>query len=212
MPLPFHFSRGEDFSSRAPIERLLEHGSYLYYGGFDQIIRDVNDLISRIKNEPNDYLKKSHLLPFNGFLLRIPSWWTTIINKNDLIRFERTDTRYDWFAEFWIKETSLAPEILLTKLINSLKVTFDDNDDFEQFTLKSSNDRSINITRKEGMSTIDGIERAYFDLFIASIEDNKVLVGKSHSSILNGCVEGPYFEEVLRRLDLASTSRESSNS
>ena len=55
MPLPFHFSRGEDFSSRAPIERLLEHGSYLYYGGFDQIIRDVNDLISRIKNEPNEF-------------------------------------------------------------------------------------------------------------------------------------------------------------
>ena len=103
----------------------------------------------KIKNEPNDYLKKSHLLPFNGFLLRIPSWWTTIINENDLIRFERTDTRYDWFAEFWIKETSLAPEILLTKLINSLKVTFDDNDDFEQFTLKSSNeDQSISPEKK----------------------------------------------------------------
>lgn len=55
MPLPFHFGRGEDFPSKAPIERLLENGSYLYYGGFDQIILDVNDLISRIKNNPNDF-------------------------------------------------------------------------------------------------------------------------------------------------------------
>ena len=57
MPLPFHFSRGEDYTIRAPIKRLVEkgHGSYLYYGGFDQIIQDVNDLISRIKKSPNDF-------------------------------------------------------------------------------------------------------------------------------------------------------------
>ena len=55
MPLPFHFGRGEDFSSRAPIERLMEDGSNLYFGGFDQIIRDVNDLISRIKNNPHEF-------------------------------------------------------------------------------------------------------------------------------------------------------------
>ena len=122
-----------------------------------------------------------------------------VINKNDLIRFERTDTRYDWFAEFWIKETSLAPEILLTKLINSLKVTFDDNDDFEQFTLKSSNDRSINITRKEGMSTIDGIERAYFDLFIASRRQQSSR--KCHSSTQWMCRRA-HFEEVIQRLEL----------
>lgn len=156
----------------------------------------------KIKNEPNDYLKKSSIFSFNGFLLRIPSWWTPIINKNDLIRFERTDTRYDWFAEFWIKETNLSSDILLSKLISSLKVTFDEKDDFEQITIQSSNDQKITITRKEGMSTIDGIERAYFDLFIANVGESKVLVGKSHSSILNGCVEGPYFEEVIQRLEI----------
>ena len=119
----------------------------------------------KIKNEPNDYLKKSSLISFNRFRLRIPSWWTLTINKNDLIRFERTDTRYDWFAEFWIKETTLTSDMLLAKLIDSLKVVFDEKDNFEEITIKSSNNQSIKITRKEGMSTIDGIERAYFDLF-----------------------------------------------
>ena len=55
MPLPFHFGRGEDYTSKAPIERLLENGSYLYYGGFEQITQDVNDLIYRIKKSPNDF-------------------------------------------------------------------------------------------------------------------------------------------------------------
>ena len=55
MPLPFHYNRSEDFSSQAPIERLITNGSNLYYGGFDQIIQDVNDLISRIKNNPHEF-------------------------------------------------------------------------------------------------------------------------------------------------------------
>ena len=55
----------------------------------------------KIKNEPNDYLKKSSTVAFQGLELRIPSWWTKTINEEHLIRFERTDTRYDWYAEYY---------------------------------------------------------------------------------------------------------------
>ena len=155
----------------------------------------------KIKNEPNDYLKKSKFFNFNQFILRIPSWWTATKNEPNLIRFERTDTRYDWFAEFWIKKTNLSNEDLLQNLIKSLNVVFDEGDEFDKISIKRIGLPEISISRKEGMSTIAGIERAYFDIFVAKIQEGTVLVGKSHSSILNGCVEGPYFEEVIQRLD-----------
>ena len=55
MPLPFHFNRGKDFSDKAPVRRLKEDGSNLYYGGFDQIIQDVDDLILKIKKSPTEF-------------------------------------------------------------------------------------------------------------------------------------------------------------
>ena len=118
-----------------------------------------------------------------------------MINEKNLIRFERTDTRYDWYAEYRLGEERLIPiKDILLNLVNELNLVFDEKNNLEEFKLEA-----INVVRMEGMSPIDGIERAYFDIFVAEA-DGKILIGKSHSSILNGCVEGPYFEEVLQRL------------
>ena len=155
----------------------------------------------KIKNEPNDYLKKSTLFEFQHFILQIPSWWSLTVNENHLIKFERTDTNYDWYAQYWtVKDDSRSIDIILNELVSSLNIIFDDSDNLEKFHLKKeSGNFPIEISRVEGMSTMDAIDRAYFDIFVAK-SDNKILIGKSHSSILNGCVEGPYFEEVLQRL------------
>lgn len=55
MPLPFHFMRSDDFDGNAPVKRLAEHGSYLYHGGYDQIIADVKKLTSEIKESPSKF-------------------------------------------------------------------------------------------------------------------------------------------------------------
>jgi len=149
----------------------------------------------KIKNEPNDYLKKSTLFEFQQFLLQIPSWWTLVVNEKNLIRFERTDTRYDWYCEYrTLTKSDLSAKTVLENLVKNLNLVFDDENNFESFSLEN-----ISVFRMEGMSTLNGVDRAYFDIFVAEIND-QFLVGKSHSSILNGCVEGPYFEEVLQRL------------
>ncbi len=154
----------------------------------------------KIKNEPNDYLRKARMIKFKSFQLLIPSWWSQTKNSENLIRFERLDTRYDWYAEFWTISQMQDPHGLLEELIKSLKVVFDEKSDFEDYFIDNKIDLpKLRIVRKEGMSTINGVERAYFDLFVAK-SSKKLLVGKSHSSILNGCVEGPYFEEVINRL------------
>ena len=155
----------------------------------------------KIKNEPNDYLKKSTLFEFQHFILQVPSWWSLTVHENHLVKFERTDTNYDWYAQYWtVKDDPRSIEIILNELVASLNIIFDDRDNLERFHLKRESGSSpIEISRVEGMSTMDAINRAYFDIFVAK-SDNKILIGKSHSSILNGCVEGPYFEEVLQRL------------
>tara|TARA_B100000886_G_C20396656_1_gene480666 strand:- start:116 stop:742 length:627 start_codon:yes stop_codon:yes gene_type:complete len=155
----------------------------------------------KIKKEPNDYLIKSSALEFQHFILKVPSWWSLTVNNKSLIRFERLDTRYDWYAEYSNYEgTDQQIEDILGNLITELKIVFDDKDNFESFSIDSlGRKESIRVARMEGMSTIDGIERAYFDIFVAKYKESTI-IGKSHSSILNGCVEGPYFEEVLQRL------------
>lgn len=58
LPMPFHFERCEDLSadgSFAPIERLKENGTFLYYGGYTQVISDLEKLIGKIQKEPNKY-------------------------------------------------------------------------------------------------------------------------------------------------------------
>ena len=56
----------------------------------------------------------------------------------------------------------------------------------------------LEIVRIEGTATQQGTERCYFDAFL--FRDHKrgeVLFASSHSSVLNGLVEGPYFEEMI---------------
>ena len=74
MPLPFHFNRSLDIAGEndyAPITRLTESGTYLYYGGYTQIVTDVKKLVNDIEKEPskfglkNDSPIKFHLLGYS---------------------------------------------------------------------------------------------------------------------------------------------------
>jgi len=58
LPLPFHFGRsitsdGQDTVS--PLDRLKEHGTYLYHGGYTQVKADVKALYRAIKDDPESF-------------------------------------------------------------------------------------------------------------------------------------------------------------
>ena len=58
LPLPFHFNRSRDIKGEnqfAPISRLTKSGTYLYYGGFTQVVGDVKKLINDIENNPSKF-------------------------------------------------------------------------------------------------------------------------------------------------------------
>ncbi|RLA63934.1 MAG: hypothetical protein DRQ89_05550 [Epsilonproteobacteria bacterium] len=163
-----------------------------------------------IKNEKKVFLKNIRKYILQGFKVGTPSWWSLMESSENELVFKRTDTNYDWVAKFLItKNDDLPIEELLVKKIKEKKVLFDEDtseipgqDRIErEFILGSNVD--FEIARVEGTATTDEYDRLYLDLAI--FRDKKrdlVLLCESKSSILNGAVEGPYFEEVIKRISI----------
>ena len=164
-----------------------------------------------IKNEKRVFLQNLKTFHIKQFKLKIPSWWglekdTVSPTKSSFIR---KDTRYDWRASFeWFnledKDKDLSGRDLFIEIIKSKEIFFDEvgsvihTRPFPQF------DRPhLQTARVEGMATQFGTERIYYDAFI--VLDKRVngyLLCESRSSVLNGMVEGPYFEEVIKSIEI----------
>jgi len=163
-----------------------------------------------IKNEKSVFLKnlKNYLL--RGFKIPTPSWWTLVESNEQMLLFKRTDTHYEWQAKFsLVKNEDLSIEEFLVEKITEKKVLFDEDTSeipskeriARDFLLGKNED--FELARVEGTATNSEFDRLYLDM--AVIRDNKrnlVLLCESTSSILNGAVEGPYFEEVLKRISV----------
>ncbi len=164
-----------------------------------------------IKNEKRNYLENAQEILFKSFKLITPRWWSLVdTGSADEICFKRLDTRYDWEARFiWNTSPSDKDLIELFKeKIVERKILFDEENsvihnpsDFVEKELIKSGE--YEMLRLEGTATADRQERLYYDAFIVRhIKDGHYLYAESKSSILNGLVEGPYFEEVMLRLEV----------
>jgi len=170
-----------------------------------------------------------HKISFFDFEFILPTWWTIFEEKNNQeIYFIRTDSHYDWKFTLSIIDLPIAfanddnpaTRFLLQK-IEELNLQFDEptsviqtqTNKLRNFSLDLVNtkremhpSKNYEILRIEGTCTENGTERLYIDTFVISRFSDKqqLLWGFSKSSILNGCVEGPYVDETFRRIrDLA---------
>lgn len=164
-----------------------------------------------IKNEKKNYLENAQDIIFKNFKLITPRWWSLVDSgSEDEILFKRLDTRYDWEARFiWNNSPSNKDIIELFKeKIQARNILFDEENsvihnptDFREKDLIKSGD--YEMVRLEGTATADRAERLYYDAFlIRNLKTGHYMYAESKSSILNGLVEGPYFEEVMLRLSL----------
>jgi hypothetical protein len=170
--------------------------------------------MSIIKNEKKNYLKNAKNIEFKNFRLLVPSWWGEIPSHSEnILIFKRLDTRYDWQATFtWnpenIDEKKEDIIELFKKLIVKRKILFDEDSsiiynpsDFKDGALILSG--LYEMVRLEGTATQDAQERLYYDAFlIREKESGAFLYAESKSSVLNGLIEGPYFEEVMTKLEI----------
>jgi len=152
-----------------------------------------------IKKEKKTFLENPISYKIGPFLLDIPKWWSPINDKKNQLIFERKDTKYEWAATFsLIKEPSdfINLDILLIDFVKGKKILFDPESSDINFKKNLNN---LELIEVGGTATADEIERIYYE--IAILKSNKdILICESKSSILNGAVEGPYFEEVIKRI------------
>lgn len=160
-----------------------------------------------VKEEKASFKESAKDYSFHQFTFKVPSWWGLIEEKENLVRWQRTDTRYDWEAKLE-RETTLNKNISIEEdfknRIEELELIFDlDSSDIlmpADFKDREEVEKGeLEIVRIEGTATQKGTERCYFDAFL--FRDHKrgeTLFASSHSSVLNGLVEGPYFEEMMK--------------
>jgi hypothetical protein len=161
-----------------------------------------------IGSEKSTIKDESYEIQFGKLSLLIPNWWTLVEEKTHEIRFERTDTRYDWFAKFAYvpdHQESTLPE-LLTKKLDQEKIEFDQDVAFETDSRVLFRNPEIQIhfqeiIRVEGKATQNIVDRLYYDIYLMrGLGDSGYFMFESKSSVLNGLVEGPFFEEALCEL------------
>lgn len=165
-----------------------------------------------IRRESSTMRDESVPVPFQGLILHVPKWWTQTRFEETQIQFERTDTRYDWYGRFsWIENTA---EKSLPDLLNE-KIEADELDyDKDDVTIETDGrvifrhdpirEKFIQVIRVEGKASEKIENRVYLDLCLFRSPDRAgYFLFESRSSVLNGMVEGPYFEEVLGELEVA---------
>lgn len=149
-----------------------------------------------IKNEKKNFLK--NLIPYKigPFLLQTPIWWSIKEQKEDQIIFERKDSKYEWMAIFSLIKGPYDLENFLIEFVKNKNIIFDPESSDISFKPNMFNLEMIEVG---GTATENKIDRIYYDIAILR-SNNEILICESKSSVLNGVVEGPYFEEVLKRI------------
>lgn len=167
-----------------------------------------------IGQEKSSFKQDSYLVHFGDLEMMIPNWWTLTEQSPTEITFERTDTRYDWFAKFRYfpdHEGKDMPKLLEEKL-NLEKIEFDMDVVFETDSRVLFRDDKIQsefqeVIRVEGKAAQDVVDRIYYDIYLMRLLNDKgYFLFESRSSVLNGLVEGPYFEESLSELSFIHES------
>lgn len=159
-----------------------------------------------IKKEKSIFIENAKPIPFGPYILNVPSWWTLTESSEEQLRFERTDTRYDWYAVFKIETLNTSEQSIVeefTSEIHERKLLFDADAGVihEPASMKQHALVDAEVARVEGTATQNGIERVYFDAMLARDHElQKRIWAESKSSVLNGLVEGPYFEYVIQNL------------
>ncbi|MBT3586039.1 MAG: hypothetical protein HN509_14125 [Halobacteriovoraceae bacterium] len=166
-----------------------------------------------VKNEQANYLKNALTINILKFRFKVPAWWGLERANDQHIIFERKDTRYDWKAELvWVPESNSEQKLesaeIFKKKLAELQIEFDRDTtiiknptDFQE--RPEVKNGKLEIIRIEGTATQAKEHRLYYDaFFIRSKEMQGHLYCSSRSSILNGAVEGPYFEQAINNFEI----------
>ena len=156
-----------------------------------------------VRRERKTYKKNARSLQLGSFAFEIPSWWVEkkIVgsDSSDQRVFENAQWKgvFRYFPSLVISESL---EEYLNSMVKKQNIVFDP--DTAAFNLSRKKiGATIKIVRFEGCATQNETDRIYFDAYLAwNQKTGQALYAESKSSILNGLLEGPYFEECFTGL------------
>jgi hypothetical protein len=163
-----------------------------------------------IGEEKSSFKDDSYQVTFGELVLMIPNWWSITSQTDHELRFERTDTRYDWYAVFKYVPNHEGKDLpkLLEEKLDLEELEFDEDVVFETDSRVLFRDSKVQehfqeMIRVEGKASQKIVDRVYYDVLITRAQNEAgYFIFESKSSVLNGLVEGPYFEESLSELEL----------
>ncbi|MFL5784725.1 MAG: hypothetical protein ACJ76H_08965 [Bacteriovoracaceae bacterium] len=165
-----------------------------------------------IGEEKSTFKDDSYQVTFGDLVLMIPNWWTITSQTDHELRFERTDTRYDWYAVYQYVPHHDGKDLpkLLEEKLDLEDIHFDEDVVFETDSRVLFRDPKVQehfqeVIRVEGKASQKIVDRIYYDIYFTRAQnDSGYFMFESRSSVLNGLVEGPYFEESLSELEMKS--------
>jgi hypothetical protein len=167
-----------------------------------------------IGQEKSSFKQECYEVQFSDLALMIPNWWSLTEQTPVRLKFERTDTRYDWYANYIYFPNHEGKELtkILEEKLNLEGIEFDSDVVFETDSRVLFRDDKIQeqfqeVIRVEGKASQNVVDRIYYDIYLMRrLEDEGYFLFESRSSVLNGLVEGPYFEESLSELSFIRES------
>jgi hypothetical protein len=167
-----------------------------------------------IGQEKSSFKQDSYEVQFGDLSLMIPNWWTLTEQSPTQLKFTRTDTTYDWYCLFTYFPDHAGKELpmILEEKLNQEELEFDKDVVFETDSRVIFRDDKIQeafqeVIRVEGQATQKIEDRIYYDIYLMrKLNDKGYFIFESRSSVLNGLVEGPFFEESLSELSFIRES------
>lgn len=168
----------------------------------------------KIKNEFKNYSKNKKLIKLKHFNFFVPSWWEPVKDKNK-IKFRSKSSQEIWYSSVEVIQSEyngLKPENMLEKQIEKIHIIFDHDHITYKNKLPGNNsnlkeNHKLNFILKEGTGTENESRRIYLQIAIVQHkeEPNYYLITENLSPVLEGGIEGPYFEELIKSIHLINT-------
>jgi hypothetical protein len=166
-------------------------------------------MLRSIGSEKKSFYQDGKWINWKNFKFFIPAWWSQKNENTDQeLIFYRADTHYDWyFAVNLFSKNSLQETKEL--YLHQHHIIVDDDAVITKdaaFLIQDANFlASISqFYRIESTATENQEERIYLDAVWIEFHTGEVLQMISKSSVLNGGIEGPYVEEVIKGIKFNS--------
>ena len=156
-----------------------------------------------IASEKSSYHEDGSWINWKFLVLFIPAWWSKIEDQEEL-RFHRSDTHYDWYFSVQIIKQNCALSAKDNYLQQHQIVLDEDCVHTKQASFVLKNPETLkevlDFYRIESTATEKEQERIYLDCCWIKFRNEQIIQLISKSSVLNGGIEGPYAEEVLKEI------------